>query len=72
MQFDCLILRAGKAVGELKPPKLHSNDEDRLFVQRPAREEELRPAPPPSMKPNLAKTHSHLSQPPPAKQQRRQ
>jgi hypothetical protein len=24
---------AGKAVGELKPPKLHSNDEDRLFVQ---------------------------------------
>ncbi|KAF5834414.1 molecular chaperone [Dunaliella salina] len=60
---------SSKAVGELKPPKLHSNDEDRLFVQRPAREDELRPAQPPSMKPNLAKAHSHLQ--PPAKQQRR-
>jgi hypothetical protein len=42
-------------VGELKPPKLHNNDEDKLFVQRPAKEDEFRPAQAPKMKPNMAK-----------------
>lgn len=38
--------KAKKAVGEFKPPKLKTNDEDKLYVQRPATEQ-FRPAQPP-------------------------
>jgi DnaJ family protein C protein 8 len=34
----------GKAVGELKPPKIKTNDEDRQYVQRPTGEQ-FRPPP---------------------------
>ncbi len=45
---------AGKAVNELKAPKQRANDDEKLYVRRPVREEELRPAPPPSRKANNA------------------
>lgn len=46
---------AGKSVGEFKPPKQKANDEDKLYVRRPVKEDEFRPTQqPPSMKPNNA------------------
>lgn len=45
---------AGKSVGEFKPPKLRANDEDKLYVRRPVKEEEFRPPPAPSQKANNA------------------
>ena len=37
-----------KSVGELKPPKLKTNDEEKLYVQRPLGEQ-FRPPPPPKI-----------------------
>uniref|UniRef100_A0A7S0RQJ3 J domain-containing protein n=1 Tax=Chlamydomonas leiostraca TaxID=1034604 RepID=A0A7S0RQJ3_9CHLO len=51
---DFMTKKTGKVVGELKPPKQRANDEDKLYVRRPAHEEELRPAQPPKLKPNNA------------------
>lgn len=36
------LLLAAKAVNELKAPKQRANDDDKLYVRRPVREEELR------------------------------
>ncbi|KAJ9520567.1 hypothetical protein QJQ45_007427 [Haematococcus lacustris] len=53
-EFMADASKSGKTVGELKPPKLRANDEDKLYVRRPVKEEELRPAPPPSRMQNNA------------------
>jgi hypothetical protein len=52
--YHSSLLAAGKSVGEFKPPKLRANDEDKLYVRRPVKEEELRPPPAPSQKANNA------------------